>query len=207
MESPFIGEIMLFAGNFTPLDWVDCDGRLLSIAQNQALFSLLGTTYGGDGRTTFAVPDLRGAVPIGMGQAPGRQPYNLGAKGGTETVTLNATQVPPHTHPATLKAGTVQAPLTGNITMQVSANGVDGAPGNSSLLGNSDIFTSTISNVVALNNKSISQDLKVDINPALNASVVTVAANTGGGQPVPNMQPYLAIRYCIATQGLYPQRP
>jgi microcystin-dependent protein len=207
MEYPFIGEIMLFAGTFTPRGWADCNGQLLSIAQNTALFSLLGTTYGGNGQNTFAVPDLRGAVPIGQGNGPGRQGYVQGQVGGTETVTLFANQLPAHTHPATLKAGTVQAPVTGNITMQVSSSPNSGSPTNSSLVANADIFTNNISTVVALNNKSISQNLTVDINPALNASTVTVAPNTGGGQPVPNMQPYVAIRYCIAVEGIYPSRP
>jgi microcystin-dependent protein len=207
MQDPFLGEIMLFAGTFAPVGWVDCNGQLLSIQQNSALFALLGTTYGGNGQTTFAVPDLRGAVPVGQGQGPGRSNYVQGVAGGSENVTLNNSQLPPHIHPATLKAGTVQAPLTGTITMQVSTNSGNGNPGNSSLLGSGEIFTSTIPNVVALNNKSISQNLTVDINPALNASVVTVQPNTGGGNPVPNMQPYLAIRYCIATQGIFPQRP
>lgn len=207
MADPFIGEIMLFTGTYAPEGWVDCIGQTLSIQQYTALYAVIGTTYGGNGQTTFGVPDLRGAVPIGQGQAPGRQPYNLGAKGGTETVTLTTAQLPPHTHPATLKAGTVQAPLTGTITMQVSSGSDTLAPGNSVIVSNADVFTSNTSPAIALNSKSISQDLKVDINPALNASVVTVAANTGGGQSVPNMQPYVGIRYCMAVQGIFPVRP
>ena len=89
---------MLFAGNFAPAGWAFCNGQLLPISQNSALFSLLGTTYGGDGVTTFALPDLRGRAPIHFGQAPGLQTYNMGAKGGVETVTLAASEMPAHAH-------------------------------------------------------------------------------------------------------------
>ena len=95
---PFIGQLMLFAGNFAPRGWALCDGQLLSIAQNTALFSILGTTYGGDGRVTFALPDLRGRVPVHAGQGPGLSFYTLGQQAGTETVTLNLTQIPTHGH-------------------------------------------------------------------------------------------------------------
>lgn len=95
---PFIGEIMLFAGNFEPKGWAFCDGRLLPIAQHTALFSILGTTYGGDGKTTFALPDLRGRAPIGQGQGPGLSNYSLGEMGGQESVTLTAAQMPAHNH-------------------------------------------------------------------------------------------------------------
>ena len=95
---PYLGEIMLFAGWFPPKGWADCNGQLLSIAQNQALFSLLGTTYGGNGQTTFALPDLRGRAPIHFGQGPGTSQYDLGQMGGTETVTLQIGEMPAHTH-------------------------------------------------------------------------------------------------------------
>jgi microcystin-dependent protein len=97
-QDPFVGEIRLFAGNFAPRGWAFCQGQLLPISQNTALFSLLGTTYGGDGRSTFALPDLRGRVPVGFGQGPGLSNYNLGQKSGTETVTLNISQLPAHMH-------------------------------------------------------------------------------------------------------------
>ena len=93
-----IGEIRLFAGNFAPRAWAFCWGQLLSIAQNTALFSILGTTYGGNGQTTFALPDLRGRVPVSQGQGPGLSPYSLGEQGGVETVTLLQQQIPAHTH-------------------------------------------------------------------------------------------------------------
>ena len=97
-QEPFIGEIRMFAGNFAPQGWAKCEGQLLPIAQNAALFSLLGTTYGGDGETTFGLPDLRGRVPIGPGNGPGLQPISLGQKVGTNTNTLTTGNLPPHNH-------------------------------------------------------------------------------------------------------------
>jgi len=95
---PFIGQLMLFAGNFAPRGWALCDGQLLSIAQNTALFSILGTTYGGDGRVTFGLPDLRGRVPVHAGQGPGLSFYTLGQQSGTETVSLSILEIPVHSH-------------------------------------------------------------------------------------------------------------
>ena len=119
MADPFIGEIRMFAGNFAPRDWAFCDGQLQSISQNTALFSLLGTTYGGDGVTTFALPDMRGRVPIHQGQGPGLSPQVIGQVQGTETVTLTAAQMPAHGHlevastsPASTSAGPGGVPAT-----------------------------------------------------------------------------------------------
>lgn len=98
MSEPFVGEIRMFAGNFAPRGWAFCDGQLLAVSQNDALFSLLGTIYGGDGRTTFGLPDLRGRIPIHAGHGPGLSERRLGAKGGAEKVTLTTNQLPSHTH-------------------------------------------------------------------------------------------------------------
>jgi len=98
MSEPFVGEVRMFAGNFAPRGWAFCDGQLLAVSQNDALFSLLGTIYGGDGRTTFGLPDLRGRVPIHAGSGPGLSPRRLGAKAGVEKVTLTVNQLPSHTH-------------------------------------------------------------------------------------------------------------
>lgn len=99
MSEPFIGEIRMFGGNFAPQGWALCDGQLLAISDNDALFALIGTTYGGDGETTFALPDLRGRLPVHMGQGSGLSNYVQGQTGGTETVTLTTSQLPLHTHP------------------------------------------------------------------------------------------------------------
>ena len=98
MSEPFVGEIRMFAGNFAPRGWAYCDGQLLAVSQNDALFSLLGTIYGGDGRTTFGLPDLRGRIPLHQGTGPGLSPRPLGSKGGEENVTLTANQIPSHSH-------------------------------------------------------------------------------------------------------------
>jgi microcystin-dependent protein len=102
MSEPFIAQIVMFGGNFAPRSWAFCDGQLLPIAQNTALFSLLGTTYGGDGRTTFGLPDLRGRFPMHPGNGPGLSSRRLGQSGGSENNTLTTSQLPSHTH--TLKA-------------------------------------------------------------------------------------------------------
>ncbi|AWV99375.1 phage tail protein [Arcticibacterium luteifluviistationis] len=98
MAEPFVGEIRMFAGNFAPRGWAFCDGQLLAVSQNDALFSLLGTIYGGDGRTTFGLPDLRGRVPVHAGSGPGLSPRGLGAKSGSEKETITENQIPSHSH-------------------------------------------------------------------------------------------------------------
>ena len=122
MSEPFIGEIRMFAGNFAPRGWAFCDGQLLSVSQNDALFSLFGTIYGGDGRTTFGLPDLRGRIPIHMGTGPGLAPRNLGAREGAETETVTVNQLPTHTH--AFRASTTVSEETspsGNVISQSSA--------------------------------------------------------------------------------------
>lgn len=130
MSEPYVGEIRMFAGNFAPRGWALCDGQLLAVSQNDALFSLLGTIYGGDGRTTFALPDMRGRIPLHQGQGPGLSQRRLGAKAGAENVTLTTNQLPSHTHdfnantqPATtdMPSGSVIA-AGGNIGIFRDAN-------------------------------------------------------------------------------------
>ncbi len=103
MSDPFIGQITMFAGNFAPRQWAFCDGQLLAISQNTALFSILGTTYGGDGRTTFGLPDLRGRVAMHPGNGPGLSSKSLGQTGGSEANTLTVNQLPSHSHPLNAK--------------------------------------------------------------------------------------------------------
>ncbi|EAZ82674.1 phage tail protein [Algoriphagus machipongonensis] len=177
---PFIAQIVMFGGNFAPRGWAFCDGQLLAISQNTALFSILGTTYGGDGRTTFALPDLRGRAPIGEGQGPGLSVYRLGQRGGQETHTLNTTEMPNHNHSliASSDAGTSPTP-TGNYiaTHKVTierGNTVDGESFNSG------------GNLGQMNGNSI--------------------GNNGGNLAHNNMQPYLAVNYIIALVGVFPSR-
>lgn len=142
MSEPFVGEIRMFAGNFAPRGWAFCDGQLLAVSQNDALFSLLGTIYGGDGRTTFGLPDLRGRIPIHAGSGPGLSPRRLGAKLGTEKETLTVNQLPSHTHPLsasndvanqTTAGGDRVTGQTGTFDLYQSSNAV--APMNAAAIG------------------------------------------------------------------------
>lgn len=117
MSEPFVGEIRMFAGTFAPQGWALCDGQLLAISENDALFSLIGTTYGGDGQTTFALPDMRGRIPLHAGSGPGLSPRQQGSRGGAESVTLTASHLPSHSHEP-LRATTArgdQASAQGNV--------------------------------------------------------------------------------------------
>ena len=181
---PFIGQIIMFGGNFAPRSWALCDGQLLAISQNTALFSILGTTYGGDGRTTFALPDLRGRAPIHAGTGPGLSNRRLGAKGGSESNTLQTTNLPAHNHPGELKVNSGQASLA-----VAAASSSIASPG--SLSGRT--FTPTEGFNTAT----------PDV--AMNAASVTTG-NTGGGQAVNNMEPFQVVNYIIALEGLYPSR-
>lgn len=178
--NPFIGQIQMFGFNFPPRGWATCDGQLLSIAQNTALFSLLGTQYGGDGRTTYALPDLRGRFPLHMGQGPGLSNYTIGQRAGVETVTLLANQLPAHTHPL---SASVSVPCTN-------------AAGNAdSPVGKVPAASATDENYAATPNGAM--------------AAFNITGNTGpntGGQPVPIIPPYLCINFSIATQGIFPSR-
>lgn len=186
---PFLGQITLFGGNFAPRGWAFCDGQLLAISQNNALFAILGTTYGGDGRTTFALPDLRGRAPIHAGTGPGLSNYRLGQRGGIETVTLNVTEIPSHTHTAT---GQIKASITSGTTNDPNGNILSTAvtPIDRSTTVNSNIYTSA-------NN--------ANVNMAANGVGVTVG-NTGGNLAHENRPPFLAINYIIALIGTFPSR-
>jgi microcystin-dependent protein len=174
-----IGEIRGFAGNFAPRNWAYCQGQLIAISSNTALFSILGTTYGGDGRTTFALPDLRGRVPISSGTGPGLSSHNLGSRNGVENVTLIATQMPAHTHTAT---GTLRATATpGNeripTGMSLAGSGTDTQ------------YSSTPPNVDMVAN-----------------NVGVTVGTSGSSQSHTNMQPYLTINWIICQFGIFPSR-
>jgi len=120
MSEPFVGEIRMFAGNFAPRGWAFCDGQLLAVSQNDALFSLLGTIYGGDGRTTFGLPDLRGRVPIHAGQGPGLSNRRIGAKAGSEKETITVNQLPSHTHDFNATTNSASSGIATNNTLASS---------------------------------------------------------------------------------------
>jgi len=125
MSEPFVGEIRMFAGNFAPRGWAFCDGQLLAVSQNDALFSLLGTIYGGDGRTTFGLPDMRGRIPVHAGTGPGLNTIRLGAKAGAEDVTLTVNQLPSHKHNVSANsAAATSSDPTGNVTANTAPTNV-----------------------------------------------------------------------------------
>lgn len=195
MAEPFIGEIKIFAGNFPPRGWAFCAGQLLPISTNTALFSIIGTTYGGDGRTTFALPDLRGRAPIGFGQGPGLSDYREGQKGGAELTTLTVNNMPSHTHTATLTATSHLEVSTDAAT--TNTPGVDtclaqglAAKGRESL-GEANIYSAAVPNST--------------MNSIVTTGTIT-NLNAGGSQPFDNRQPYIAMNYIIALVGLFPSR-
>ena len=123
MAQPYIGEIRMFGGNFAPAGWAFCQGQLLAISENETLFNLIGTTYGGDGQSTFALPDMRGRLPIHMGQGGGLSNYVLAQTGGTENVTLTTSQIPQHNHILTVSSSAASASTPqGNIVANATSN-------------------------------------------------------------------------------------
>jgi microcystin-dependent protein len=178
---PFIGEIKLFGFNFSPRGYAFCDGSVLSIAQYSALFSLLGTQFGGNGQTTFNLPDLRGRVPIGQGPGPGLSNYTIGQTTGTENTTLTAANLPAHTHTAILNVNNTAA----NVAVPVAGNSLAAA--------------------IDINGDTGSIYKAAAPNTALANGSVTVGA-TGAGQSFSNVQPSLVLNYSIAIEGIYPSR-
>ncbi|WP_134682958.1 phage tail protein [Brevibacillus migulae] len=144
MSDPFIGEIRMFAGNFPPKGWAFCNGQLLSISQNTALYSILGTQYGGDGKTNFALPNLKGSAPMHPGAGPGLSPRGIGEKGGSPSVTLTLAQMPPHNHQ-------VQEKATANVTSPIGA-----VWANNSRFGE-NIYASEPDGVTSMNQAALSQ--------------------------------------------------
>lgn len=189
---PFIGQMQTFAFPFAPRNWAQCNGQLLAISAYTALFSLLGTTYGGNGTTTFALPDLRGRVPVGLGQLAGGNTYDWGEVAGTETVTLLASQMPAHTH-AFSGTGTLNAVQAVSSTAQATAG---------SLLARARDANATGDAIPQIYVPAGTTGTQVPIG-------VTVAATNsieGGSQPHTNMQPYQTLNTCIALTGIFPSR-
>lgn len=167
----------MFAGSFAPRSWAFCQGQILSIAQNTALFSILGTTYGGNGQTTFALPDFRGRVPIGIGQGPGLPNVDLGEMSGTETVTLTTATMPAHTHLVTARVA-------------VSDSNADSTEADTRILATpaANIYTAPS-------------------NASGNLGGVNTTLNPlGGGQPFNNVQPFLAMNFVVCLEGIFPSR-
>jgi microcystin-dependent protein len=171
---PFIGEMMLTPYNFCPRGFAFANGQILSIAQNTALFSLLGTTFGGNGQTTFALPNLQGRAPIHNGQGPGLSNYALGQVGGTESTTLTTNQMPAHNH--RVQASNALGTFGGPQDRYLGASQTD---------GNKIYYEGTPNRQMA-------------------ADMLTSA---GGSQPFSILNPYLAMNWCIALEGIFPSRP
>ena len=182
-QENYLGELRLFGMNWCPRMWTPAEGQLIPINQNQSLYSLFGTFYGGDGRTTFALPDLRGRSSIGFGQGTGLSNYPIGQKGGSETITMTVDNLPSHTHGATTTATLNATADTGNTD----------TPGNTVVLANArgtDIY-GTGANGAVFRNDAITANTTLD---------------TSGGQPKSQRGPYLAMKWCVALQGIFPPR-
>jgi len=190
MSDPFLGMIALFGFNFAPRGWAFCNGQLLSIAQNTALFALLGTNFGGNGTSTFGLPDLRGRVPVGFGQGQGLSDITIGEVSGVENLTLLLSNMPSHTHTITLSN------LTGVLHV------VDGAGNSRTPVGN--VPAVEAAGVTAMYSNAAP-------NATTAASTVTVGGTgttgpAGSSLPVNIRNPYLGLNYCIALTGIFPSR-
>jgi microcystin-dependent protein len=176
-----IAEIRFFAGTFAPKNWAFCQGQLLSISQNTALFSILGTNYGGDGRVTFGLPDFRGRLPVGAGQGPGLSSYQLGQISGTETVTLTSSNLPLHTHPIT---GTVRMPASG-----AAGNADTGQNNYPAVLAGTDMYSTA-------QNGSLMGNMQQNLG----------TTPTGQSLPISILQPVLGLNFVICIFGTFPVR-
>lgn len=176
-----IAVVTTFAADFAPRNWALCNGQLLSIAQNQALFSLLGTTYGGNGTTTFGLPNLQSRTPVSQGQGPGLSSYTLGELTGTEGATLNSNNLPPHVH-------------TGAVALKLSADSSDG-----SVARAVNSFPAVYAGAYA----TAPASGVTTATPAYNPATIGIA---GSSQPMPIRAPYLAINYIICMFGIFPSR-
>jgi microcystin-dependent protein len=189
MSDQFVAEMRIFPFNFPPTGWAFCDGQLMPISQNTALFSLLGTTYGGDGKSTFALPDMQGSAPMQPGQGQGLSLRDLGEMSGVETITLLVSEIPLHTH----QLSGCDADATTNLPGLANPN--PAPPGQLPAKGLWD--TGTAGGVIGAYSS-------LAPNTQMNFQALTPA---GGGLPHNNMQPYLTLNFCIALQGIFPQRP
>ncbi len=177
---PYLATVTIFAGNFAPRSWAFCDGSLQSIANNTPLFALLGTTYGGDGITTFALPDLRSRSAIGTGQGPGLPNYILGEVAGTENTTLLVSNLPTHNH----------------AIVSVSGN-----PGSFDASGNANTPQGNIPAEITSRYTTANPDGQMAQTVSMSNTPIA-----GGGTPVSNITPYLAMNYIIAVEGIFPSR-
>ncbi len=189
MDNQYLADVQLFAGNFVPRNFGACSGGLIAISQNEALFSLLGTTYGGDGRSSFGLPDLRGRVAVSQGTGPGLQGWDSGEKGGSEFTTLTEQNMPQHKHIIANAAGTVSL-----FVSEDEGNSDDPVTGVLANSGSSQYITGPVSGSMYNGGNSGT------------CSINGETGNAGGQQSFSNVQPTLALNYIICMAGLYPVR-
>jgi microcystin-dependent protein len=197
-----MAEVRIFAGNFSPRTWAFCQGQLLNVSTNQALFALLGTTYGGDGRTTFGLPDLRSRTAIGAGRGAGLSTYTLGQKVGVETVTLNLNQIPAHSHQSVVsQTSNLPASATFFASPDVGSQ-VNGQNAYVSEDGSGQVacYTSDGTTLTPLSAKSVEVT-----NLSIPAPTVSLL-NAGGNLAHNNIMPSIALNYIICLQGIFPSR-
>ena len=206
MVQPFIGEIRMWGGTFAPLGWLFCDGSLQPISQYDTLYALIGTTYGGDGQSTFGLPDLRGRLPIHMGQGTGLPSFRLGQTGGNANTTITQANLPAHNHTTTFTPNNVVQPTA---TAQVMGSNAAGNPGGrtmpylagSTATGGSDIYSNQ--QIAPQNIAGVSAQLTGG-DPMGQAAITVTPA--GGSIPLPTTPPYLVITFIIAIAGIYPSQ-
>lgn len=215
MSEPLMSEVSLFGCSFAPRNWQWCEGQLLAIAEYQSLYSLLGTNYGGDGRVTFGVPDLRGRTAIGHGMGPGLSNRIIGRKGGSEAVQLDIDSIPSHNHTATGHASSTGS-LSGtpNSNAEVKCNNTTSNTSDPAgkvwgkFTGRDTVYADSVSGTDEMQSGlvNVTVDLSpVSVNVQTTIDSVTIG-NTGGGRAHENMSPFLVVPYCICTVGLYPSR-
>lgn len=207
MSQPFLGEIKAVGFSFPPRGYASCAGQILSIAQNTALFSLLGTTYGGNGQVTFGLPNLGGRVLVGQGQSPGTSNYVMGETAGTEMVTLTQPQMPAHTHAAVVQPASLQGTgnATGNISIPANnAAGSASAPAPNRVLGtmSGGGYAGAAPNTTL---EPFSATLPATVDIAVPANFVQIGIS-GSNLPVQILQPFQVVNYVIAIEGVFPSR-
>lgn len=207
MSEGFLGEVRMIANNYAPRNWALCHGQLLPIAQNQALYALLGTTYGGDGRTSFALPDLRGRCVMGSGSVPGGVYKQRGMMAGNDFTTLSTSELPPHAHPITDATVTQNLTATGKATIKCQ-----NTPGNSQS-PEGKLFAATKERggdqIYGDGTDQTMKDDIIDINVPVTGDV-TVTGHTssvGAGRSFSNLPPFGCIDYMICIDGIFPPRP